>query len=411
VNGARLRRRLEGLSEFGRPPGGTFADGVSRTAYSDADVAGRRYTMGLMREAGLQPAIDPAGNIFGQRPGTDAARKPILFGSHIDSVKGGGNFDGDVGSLSAVEVAQTLDERKIMTRHPLQVVIWAAEESNYGGGLSGSRAVAGLLEPGELDRIQEGVVKRDAVRKVGGDPDRYAEAQRVPGWFRCYLELHIEQGGKLDKAGIDIGVVEGIVSIDDYDVIIRGFANHAGTTPMNERKDALLAAAELVLAVREIVTGEPGAQVGTVGEMHVEPGAPNVVPGVVKHTIDLRDLSSEKIARIAERIRVRADEIARATGTEIEMVKTSHHEGANADSAIQQVIAAAADGLGLRHTRLPSGAGHDAQSMARLGAMGMIFVPSVGGISHSPRELTSWDDVENGANVLLHTILALDAQP
>jgi N-carbamoyl-L-amino-acid hydrolase len=411
VNGARLRQRLERLSEFGRPAGGTFADGVSRTAYSDADVAGRAYAMTLMRDAGMEPTIDPAGNIFGVRPGTDAALKPILFGSHIDSVKGGGNFDGDVGSLAAIELVQTLHERKSATRHPLQVVIWAAEESNYGGGLSGSRAVAGLLEEGELDRVQEGVVKRDAVRKIGGDPGRYAEARRAPGWFRCYLELHIEQGGKLDKAGIDIGVVEGIVSIDDYDVTIRGFANHAGTTPMNERKDALLAAAQLVLAVREIVSSEPGAQVGTVGEMHVEPGAPNVVPGVVKHTIDLRDLSSEKIAHIGERIQVRAAEIARSTGTEIELVKTSHHEGAKADSAIQQAIAAATDGLGLRHIRLPSGAGHDAQSMARLGPMGMIFVPSVGGISHSPRELTSWKDVENGANVLLHTILALDAQP
>ena len=408
VNGARLRQHLEGLSVFGRPPGGTFADGVSRTAYSEADVAGRQYVLGLMRDAGLDPTLDPAGNIFALRPGSEAAAKPILFGSHIDSVKGGGNFDGDVGSLSAIEVVQTLNENRVATRHPLQAVVWAAEESNYGSGLAGSRAGAGLLEEGELDRIQDGVTKADAIRKIGGAPERIQEARRAPGWFTSYLELHIEQGGKLDKAGIPIGVVEGIVSFDDYEVTVRGFANHAGTTPMPERKDALIAASQMVVAVRDIVTSEPGAQVGTVGQMQITPGAPNVIPGVVRFTIDLRDLSSQKVARIAEKLRIRLTELAHSTGTEVEFRQTAHVEGAQADPAIQQAIAAATGELGLRHITLPSGAGHDAQNMARLGPMGMTLVPSVDGISHSPREFTRWDDVANGANVLMHTILRLD---
>jgi beta-ureidopropionase / N-carbamoyl-L-amino-acid hydrolase len=217
TNGERLRRWIEELSVFGRPAGGTFADGVSRTAFSDADVAGRKYVMGIMRECGLEPRIDAAGNIFATREGNDPMLKPILFGSHIDSVKGGGNFDGDLGSLSAIEAVRTLNEKKFATRHPLEVVVWAGEESNYGAGLSGSRAVSGELDPGELDRVQDGVIKRDAVRKIGGDPDRYHEAQRQSGWFTAYLELHIEQGGKLEKAGLPVGVVEGIVSIDSYD--------------------------------------------------------------------------------------------------------------------------------------------------------------------------------------------------
>jgi N-carbamoyl-L-amino-acid hydrolase len=409
TDAARLRESLEGLSVFGRPQSGTFADGVSRIGYSDADLAGRAYTMDLMRAAGLEPRVDPAGNIRARRKGADDALPPILFGSHIDSVPGGGNFDGDVGSLAAIEAVRTLNQRGTSTRHPLEVVIWANEEGvAYGNGLDGSRAAAGQLQPGELDQVWNGVRKADALRKIGGDPERISEARRAPGSFHCYLELHIEQGGTLDKAAIPIGVVEGIVTIDRYDAVIRGFANHAGTTPMPERRDALIAASELTLAVREIVTRDPGRQVGTVGELHVSPNAPNVIPGTVRHSIELRDLSSEKITRLARAIEARAQEIAARTRTGIEIRPTSHHESALATPAVQQAIEGAASRLGLRFTHLPSGAGHDAQMMARLGPMGMIFVPSMGGISHSPREFTRWEDCTRGADALLHTVLSVD---
>ncbi len=408
VNAARLRQRLEALSVFGRPPGGTFADGVSRTAFSEADVAGREYARGQMHELGLEPRVDPAGNIRGVRVGTIAGSKPILFGSHIDSVRGGGNFDGDLGSMGALEVVATLEENGVRTRHPLEVVIWAAEESNFGSGLHGSRMAAGQVEAGEWDRVQDGVRKGDALRGIGGDPDRIAEACRAPGSFHAYLELHIEQGGKLDRAGVPIGVVEGIVTIDDYDVTVRGFANHAGTTPMPERHDALVAASRIVLAVREIATGEPGAQVGTVGQLSVSPGAPNVVPGLVRMTVEFRDLSGETVARLGQALKQRAAEIAKETSTEIELARSSRHEGARASPAVQGAIERAAARRGLRWVRLPSGAGHDAQMMARLGPMGMIFVPSADGISHSPRELSRWEDCAQGADVLLGTILELD---
>ena len=409
IDAARLRAQLEALSIFGRPPGGRFEDGVSRLGFSDADVAGRGYVMDLMREAGLAPRIDAAGNIFARREGSDPSRPPILFGSHIDSVPSGGNFDGDLGTLAAIEAVRVVAAAGIDTRHPLEIVVWTNEEGvAFGKPLFGSRAVAGRLVAGEMDQVWEGTRKSDAVRRIGGAPERIASAQRQAGAVHCYFELHIEQGGTLDRAGLPIGIVEGIVGIERFEAEIRGFANHAGTTPMGERQDALLAASRLTIAVHEIVTREPGRQVGTVGRIEVAPNAPNVIPGVVRQTIEVRDLSMSKIQQLAERIRQEAGQIAQATRTAIELRPLSHDEGAMADPRVQSVIGAAAEGLALRHQALPSGAGHDAQSMAALGPMGMIFVPSVGGVSHSPRELTSWEDCARGADVLLHAVLRAD---
>ncbi|MBI2833809.1 MAG: Zn-dependent hydrolase [Acidobacteria bacterium] len=408
VNGERLRRHLEGLSLFGRQADGTFASGVSRVGYSDADVAGRSYAMDLMRQAGIEPRVDAAGNILARRPGTDDSLAPLLFGSHIDSVPNGGNFDGDLGSLAAIEVIQTLRERNMTTRRPLEIVVWANEEGfAFGNGLCGSRAAAGQLVEGELDHVWNGGKKADAIRRIGGHPDRISEARRTPGSFACYLELHIEQGGTLDRAGIPIGVVEGIVSIDRYEVTIRGMANHAGTTPMPDRRDALIAASHVAIAVNEIVTSEPGRQVGTVGQLVVVPNAPNVIPGLVRHTIELRDLSADKIRRLADLVRSRARDIATRTKTTIEITHSSHHEGAMATPEIQAIIEKAAAAVSLPSQRMPSGAGHDAQMMATLGPMGMIFVPSVGGISHSPQELSRWEDCTRGAEVLLRSVLLL----
>ncbi|HEY1341858.1 MAG TPA: Zn-dependent hydrolase [Bryobacteraceae bacterium] len=406
VNGARLRQHIEALSVYGRPTNGTFADGVSRVAYSDADVAGRAFVKDLITRAGLAVMVDPAGNIFARRSSMDPSLPPVLFGSHIDSVPNGGNFDGDLGSMAAIEVIQTLNETGVMTRRPLEIVVWSNEEGvAFNNGLAGSRAAAGHLEPGELDTVWNGVKKSDAIRKIGGDPGRIAAARRAPGSFHCYLELHIEQGGTLDREGIPIGVVEGIVAIDRYEVEIRGFANHAGTTPMPERRDALLAASQLTVAVNEIVRTDPGRQVGTVGQLNVSPNAPNVVPGVVRMTVELRDLSSAKIAGLAKQVEARAREIAAQTKTEISMRHAAHHDEALATPEVQAAIEASCRKLGLKSKRLPSGAGHDAQMMATLGPMGMIFVPSVNGVSHAPQEFSRWEDCTRGADVLLETVL------
>ena len=408
VDAMALRQRIEALSVFGRPSGGTFADGVSRVAYSDADVAGRQYISNLMHAAGLDPRVDPAGNIFGRRAGTDASLPPILFGSHIDSVPNGGNFDGDLGTLAALSALEALASAKVRTRHPLEMVVWSAEESATFTGLNGSRIVAGDVKPSDMDKVWSGMTRADAIRKIGGAPDRITDAIRPRGAHHCYLELHIEQGGVLDRERIPIGVVEGIVSINRYEVTVTGFANHAGTTPMADRQDALLAASHLTIGVRQIVASDPGRQVGTVGRLDVTPNSPNVVPGIVRLTIELRDLSPEKLARLAERIRELAAEIARDTKTSIEFATSSRTPPAIAAEAVQRAIEQSAGRLNLATQRMPSGAGHDAQMMAQLSPMGMIFVPSVRGISHSPLEFTHWDDCARGADVLLGAVLEMD---
>jgi beta-ureidopropionase / N-carbamoyl-L-amino-acid hydrolase len=409
VDGQALRRRIEELSVFGRPDGGTFADGVSRVAYSDADVKGREYVMGLMRTAGLETRIDPAGNIFGRRPGGDSSLPPILFGSHIDSVPSGGNFDGDLGSLSALGAIEALNVARVDTTHPLEMVVWANEEGvAFARGLAGSRIVAGDVKPADMDQVWNGMTRGECIRRIGGAPERIMDAAKAKGSWHCYFELHIEQGGTLERASIPVGVVEGIVAIDRYDAVVAGVANHAGTTPMNDRQDALLAASQLALAVRDVVTREPGRQVGTVGKLDISPNAPNVIPGSARLTIELRDLSVKKLEALAESIRARARDIASSTRTSIEITRASQNPPATASPELQAAIERVSAVMNLETTRLPSGAGHDAQMMAQLAPMAMIFVPSVGGVSHSPKELTRWDDCTRGADVLLQVVLAAD---
>jgi beta-ureidopropionase / N-carbamoyl-L-amino-acid hydrolase len=404
VNGQRLMEHLQGLAQFGKNPQG----GVSRVAYTQADLDGRDYAMRLMREAKLDVSIDPAGNIVGSRAGSDPSLAPILIGSHIDSVPEGGNYDGDVGSLGAIEVAQALAENKVTLRHPLEVIIFQNEE----GGTVGSQAISTGLSERDLSRLsQSGKSIREGTQFIGGHPGRHAEAKRKPGSIAGYFELHIEQGGTLDKEKIDIGVVEGIVGILHSDVTVEGFANHAGTTPMDERRDALLAAAKVIQAVNRVVTSTPGRQVGTVGKLQVWPGAYNVIPGKVVFGLELRDLKEEKIRSMFENIRKEAQQIAQTGGTTISFSEPVMSHPALTHPGFQKLIEQTARELGFKTKSMPSGAGHDAQEIAKIGPVGMIFIPSVGGISHSPREFSRARDIENGANVLLHTLLRFDRLP
>lgn len=407
VQQERLWETLQKLSEFGKNPEG----GVSRVGFTEADLAGRAYVMTLMREAGLEVRVDPAGNIFGKRAGS--ANLPLLlFGSHIDSVPHGGNFDGDVGSLGALEVIRALNEQKIKTRHPLEVVIWTNEEGGrFYAGLFGSSAAAGIMGADVGQRKDEaGENLSDWLRRMGGDATRIKEAKIAPGSVAGYVELHIEQGAVLDEANIPIGVVQGIVGISSRKCTATGFANHAGTTPMNRRKDALAAAARAALAVREEVRAEPGRQVGTVGWMKIEPAATNVIPGRVTFPVELRDLDAEKIERMAARILQRFEAIGREENVQISCTAPDLEEPALTSPAFRDAIRTSAKDAGLNTMDLPSGAGHDAQNVARFAPVGMIFVPSRAGISHSPLEYSSPEQVANGAEVLYRTILRLDAQ-
>ncbi|MBI3791156.1 MAG: Zn-dependent hydrolase [Gemmatimonadetes bacterium] len=401
VDGARINGHLAQLAEFGKNPQG----GVSRMAYSEADRRGREWLMGVYRDAGLAPRIDTAGNIVARIDGTDPSLKPLVIGSHIDSVPEGGNFDGDVGTLSSVEVGRTLLANQRRLRHPLDIVCWQNEE----GGLVGSRIVSGEFPMAELEQKgTAGKTLREGIAFIGGDVNRFAESRRAKGDIAAYVELHIEQGGTLEARKLDIGVVEGIVGLYHWDVEVTGFANHAGTTAMRGRRDALLAASRFIEMVNHVVTSEPGRQVGTVGHIEAYPGAPNVIPGRVRLTLELRDLAVANVERLYARIVKEATVIGQRSGTRFAFTPTVSHLPALSDPRIREFIRRSAQSLGLSTLTLPSGAGHDAQSMARLGPMGMIFIPSVGGISHAPTEFSKAADITNGANVLLRTVLALD---
>jgi N-carbamoyl-L-amino-acid hydrolase len=409
VDSARLQSLLTELSRFGANPEG----GVSRLGFSTEDQAARSWVMEKMREAGLEVWVDAAANIHGRRQGSDPRLPALLFGSHIDSVPQGGNFDGDVGSMGALEVMLSLRDEQALTRRALEMVIWSNEEGvHYGKGLFGSRAVTRGPDVGELEeKDPQGVSLTQWLRRYGANAARIPEARLDPRAFAAYLELHIEQGAVLDRRGVEIGVVEGIVGIDRYLATLEGFANHAGTTPMDERKDALVAAARLIQAVREEIMARSGRQVGNVGWVQVTPGAPNVVPGRVRLPIELRDLSRETMDDMIARIRRRAEAIARESGVSITIVQTAADDPALTDPRLRDLIESVAREAGFSTLRLPSGAGHDAQSLARIGVpTGMIFVPSEEGISHAPRERTEWEDCARGAEVLYRVLRALDAR-
>src|SRR6266446_3495691 len=405
VDSKRLQGMLEKLSEFGRNPDG----GVTRTGFSETDMAARGYVIGLMKQAALEVRVDPAGNIFGLRAGSEKLPK-LLFGSHIDSVLHGGNFDGDVGSMGAIEVIRALNDGSVKTRHPLEVVIWINEEGNHFGiGTLGSGVAAGALGPEILDRKDEqGLTLADWLRRYGQDPSHLTDARIPRGALAAFLELHIEQGPYLYESKIPIGVVQGIVGIKRWQCGVTGFANHAGTTPMNRRKDALAAASREVLAVRETVREENGHQVGTVGYMKAEPGAVNVVPGRAEFPVELRDLDAAKIKRMWEHIQEKFKQIDREENVVTLCTSVDDTEPAPTDPALQGVIRDTAKSLGLTTMDLPSEAGQDSQQIAKIAPIGMIFVPSRDGISHSPKEFTSWQDVANGAEVLYRVVLLLD---
>jgi N-carbamoyl-L-amino-acid hydrolase len=403
VNGDRLNASLRELAEFGK----TAEGGTNRVAYSAEDIAARQYVMGLMRDAKLDVSIDAAGNILGRRAGSDPSLKPIMIGSHIDSVPMGGSYDGQVGSMGAIEVARTLAERNIVLKHPLIVVIFQNEE----GGTTGSTAMALGLTPMRLDTVSNSKkTVREGIRLIGGDPDKLSKPLLKKGDLAGYLELHIEQGGRLDQQKINIGVVEGIVGLRWFEVTIDGFANHAGTTPMGQRQDALLAAAKYIEAVNRAARSMQGAQVATVGKIQAFPGATNVVPGKVVTSLDVRDLDPAKIAEVFNKIRESVRLIEAETGTKFEFKETASSEPALADVGFKDAIETSAKAMGLTTLALPSGAGHDAQEIADICPIGMIFVPSRSGISHSPREFTEPSDITNGANVLLQSLIRLDRQ-
>ncbi len=403
VNGDRLNATMQHMKNFGMEESG----GSARVAFSDANRVALSYLSSLMLEAGLMPRIDVAGNLVGRRPGKVAGFRPIVSGSHIDTVPNGGHYDGVVGVMSAIEVARTLHETGYALDHPLEIVVWSNEE----GGKTGSRSWNGSVEDKEFDLQSLGDrTIGDGLRHIGGNPERLSENLKRRGDLSSYIELHVEQGAFLEAENVAIGVVEGIVGIRRWNITIEGFANHAGTTPMDQRQDALYAAALLIAGVRRVITAESGRQVGTVGRIQASPGVPNVIAGEVTLSLEIRDLDMAKIDKLFDRVRGAAAQIGEDTDTRIAIEQYYESPAAITDERIKRMIEESADALGLRAMHMPSGAGHDAQSLKDIAPIGMIFVPSKDGISHAPAEFTSAADITNGANVLLQTIVRMDRQ-
>jgi beta-ureidopropionase / N-carbamoyl-L-amino-acid hydrolase len=404
VNQQRIEKRIFELSKFGKDS----LDRGYRVAFTKGYVEGRTWFIDQMKKAGLEVTIDYAGNIIGKRKGRNTFLKPIAFGSHIDMVPDGGNYDGCVGAVGGLEVMETLKENNVVTNHPLELIITSDEE----GSMVGSQSLSGNFTVDELKIVsQSGLTVSEGVKAIGGNPDSIKRIAIKKGELTAFVELHIEQGGILEKENIQIGVVKGIIGIVHWDVTVEGVANHAGTTPMNLRHDALLSAAKLIIAVNEVITSHDGSQVGTIGKISAQPGAYNVVPGKVVLGMEIRDLSHDKILELFNEIEKRATAIAAASGTTITFKnRPPDATPALTDTSIQNKIVQSAKALGLSYKYMQSGAGHDSQNMALIAPIGMIFVPSVGGISHSPKEFTKSIDMANGANVLLQTILTLDKE-
>ena len=401
VDGLRLNQRMRSLARFGA----NAAGGIDRVAFGDSNIEALDWVAGLLAEARFSPSIDFAGNLIARKPGSRPELAPIMLGSHIDSVPGGGNYDGQVGSMGALEVAISLADAAYTTRHPLEILIFSNEE----GGKTGSRALAGEVQVFELDIVTaSGFTIADGLRRLGGNPDRLAEVRRADEEAEAFLELHIEQGAVLDTDEIHIGVVEGIVGIMRWNVIVDGKTNHAGTTPMDRRADAMVGAARFVDLVHTTARRMPGQQVATVGRLEAEPGVPNVIPGRVTMTLEIRDLSMAGIERVYDEINRNLVRVMDQTETRFSFQRFYTSRAAPTAPWIREIIETSARGLGLSTRRMPSGAGHAAQSIALFAPVGMIFVPSVAGVSHAPDEHTTPQDIINGTNVLLRTLLELD---
>jgi len=396
IDGARLLADLAALAQIGRDGDGS----LNRIAYSAADQAGRAWVAAQLQALGLRVRTDAAGNMIGWYAGT-RDQPPIALGSHTDTVPNGGNYDGALGIVAALACVRALHAAGVRLRHPLEVINFAAEEATMAGGTTGSQAMAGLFNPAIFDKpAWDGRPVRAHLLAAGLDPATFTTAQRAPGSLAAYLELHIEQGDLLTTAAVPIGIVEGFVGIRRYTVAFPGYANHAGTTPMQRRQDALVAAAPFITFVRDLAIAH--GIVGTIGTLTVSPGAPNVIPGRVELIVEIRGID----AAVLDRVEAALAEQARGAGAHFATVVSK--APVRADARVVGALSTACEALGIAAIPMVSSAGHDAMSLATLCPQAMIFVPSQGGVSHSPDEYTTPEDCVNGARVLLAGLLQLE---
>ena len=410
INPDRMLAAFHELAQIGATGDG----GVNRPTFSEAHLAARKWFREQVENAGLEFRTDGAGNhsavlattaLSGAESEVEAPT--LLLGSHLDSVPNGGRFDGALGVMAAFEVLRTIRDAGLKLKFNLEAIDFTDEEGTLVG-LLGSAALVGHL-PRELLQNPRGGREAllEGMRRAGVSDDSMLSARRSRELLAGYLELHIEQGKRLEHAGMDVGIVSAIVGIWSYRLSFIGRADHAGTTTMNDRFDGSLGASEFTLAARDIVINDFRDCVVNIGNMEFSPGAFNIVPAQVDVSLEFRSADEEKFKRLDSILLAHAQEAADRFGLELKIESLGKHSPSLMDERVQSTFASSCDELGLTHISLPSGAGHDGQSFDNLCPVGMIFVPSKDGASHSAREFTEWEDCVNGANVLLQTVLRL----
>jgi allantoate deiminase len=404
IDADRLWSRLSELAEIGKSEGG----GVTRLSFTEEERAAKDLVASYMRQAGLAVREDAAGNLIGRREGRVGDAPVVLTGSHVDSVRNGGDFDGPLGVLGAVEALQTMDEGGVETERPVEVIAFTDEEgARFSFGMIGSRATAGTLTPDHLAHEDEnGMSIAEAMHASGLDPGRIDEAARASGSVYAYVELHIEQGRTLESKDLPVGVVTGIAGPAWLRFNLSGEAAHAGTTPMNLRRDALVAAAEVIGRI-EREAARTGTSVGTIGQLDLSPGGINIIPGQVSFTLDLRDIDEDVRNDLEARITHESALLCEKRGVELETKTLQRLPPAPCSDLVRDAAREACETLGYKPFGLASGAGHDGMHLAELCPIGMIFVRSKDGLSHNPAEYSSKEDCAAGAEVLYRTLLKL----
>jgi N-carbamoyl-L-amino-acid hydrolase len=405
INGPRLLASLQALGEVGALPGG----GVCRLALTDADKLGRDWTVARMRELGMAVAVDAIGNVVGVHPGLED-RPPVMTGSHIDTVRTGGLYDGNYGVLAGLEVVATLRDAGIRTVRPLAVAFFTNEEgARFAPDMMGSLVFQGDLALEEALAIRgiDGATVGEELRRIGYAGDAPVGRAQVDS----FVELHIEQGPVLDREGVQIGVVDGVQGISWTEFTLHGVSNHAGTTPMHMRSDAGYVAARVTTFARELTQRLGGNQIATVGAITLAPNLVNVIANKALFTVDLRNTDGAVLQAAERELWEFAESTAAQEGVRCERRMLARFDPVQFDPQVMERVEQAAIAQGLSHRRMPSGAGHDAQMLARMCPTAMVFVPSVKGLSHNVREHTEPADLVAGANVLLQVLTGLADRP
>ncbi|MFB6221100.1 MAG: Zn-dependent hydrolase [Halolamina sp.] len=406
ISSERLRDRFDRFNDIGA----TDRGGVNRPALSDANRRARDTLVEWFEAAGLDVTIDVVGNIFGRREGKNDDLAPVLVGSHVDSQYNGGRYDGVIGVLGALEAVETLNDADVETERPIEVVSWSNEEGvRFQPDMLGSGVFAGKFDTefAYTREDKDGNTFGEELERIGYRGDASCE----PRDLHSYFELHVEQGPTLEDAGLSVGVVEGVYGFVWFDAAFTGSADHAGPTPMHLRHDALVATSDVVEAVRRIAATEGDDLVGTVGSLDLSPNAINVIPERVEFTVDMRSSDDATVDRAAERVREEIDHAAAREDVDGEHEQIMRIDSQTFDADCVETVAAAADALDAEYTRLVSGAGHDASYLNGVCPTAMVFVPSVGGVSHTEDEFTEWADVVTGTNVLLNAVLEKANEP